>query len=279
MRQAQGSDLLGGWGASLLFHAAIFSTFGIGAFLLAQVCRSLPWPRQAYVISALFVSWFLCSQVLRAIVLPTISFEGSQADLFSVVFSGCVLVVVVGSAAKARDIAARAGMRRTSNLDPAWRRASVVLIVCAAAYLIPALLATRDWDFVLQKTAVLLLWAFALIAFCWAGIRWRITRVSTANVVLLVVLVCDAAVLKVVSASAENSWSDSLETYAGSDISFNTAYALAARVVERHDFNGLFYGFLKSRTAISVSRNAQPTCAWLASCVLPTAPDPTFSFL
>jgi hypothetical protein len=88
LRQAHGSDLLGAWGASLLFHAAIFSTFGIGAFLLAQLCRRLPWPRQAYVISALFVSWFLCAQVLRVIVLPTISFEGSQADLFSVVFSG-----------------------------------------------------------------------------------------------------------------------------------------------------------------------------------------------
>jgi len=249
MRQAQGSDLLGGWGASLVFHAAIFSTFAIGAFLLAQVCRRLPWPRQAYAISTFFVSWFLCAEVLRVIVLPTISFEGGQADLFSVVFSGCVLFVVVGSAAKARNIAARAGVRRTSNLHPAWRRVSVVLILCAAAYLIPALLATRDWDFVLQKTAVLLLWAFAVIAFCWAGIRWRIKRVRAAIVVLLFVLGCDAAVLKVVSASTENSWSDSLGSYAGSDISFNTAYALVSRAVERHNFNG-FYGFLKSRTNI-----------------------------
>ena len=249
MQQAHGSDLLGAWGASLLFHAAIFSTFGIGAFLLARVCRRLPWPRQACVISALFVSWFLCAQVLRAIVLPTISFEGSQADIFSVVFSGCVLFVVVGSAAKARSIAARDGVRRTSNLGPAWRRASVVLIVCAAAYLIPALLETRDWDFVLQKTAVLLLWAFAVIAFCWAGIRWRIKRVDIAIVVVLVVLGCDAAVLKVVSASPENSWSDSLETYAGSDISFKTAYAVVARSLESNNHNG-FYEFLKSRTNI-----------------------------
>jgi hypothetical protein len=249
IQQAHASDLLGAWGASLLFHAAIFSTFGVGAFLLAQVCRRLPWPRQAYLISTLFVSWFLCAQVLRVIVLPTISFEGSQADLFSVVFSGCVVFVVVGSAAKARNIAARDGLRRTSNLDPVWRRASVVLIVCAAAYLIPAVLATRDWDFVLQKAAVLLLWAFAVIAFCWAGIRWRIKRGGIAIVVVLAVLGCDAAVLKVVSTSAENSWSDSLETYAGSDISFKTGYALAARAVERHNFNG-FYAFLKSRTNI-----------------------------
>ena len=248
-QRVRAADSLGAFVASLLFHAGIFSTFGIGAYLLAQVCRRLPWPRRAYAIASWLVCWILCAQVLRAIVLPSISFEGRLANFFSMVFSGCVLFVVFGITAKARDIAAKLGLRRPSGLTPVWRGAAVVAILCAAAYGIPVILGTRDWDFVLQKTSVLLLWAFAAAAFCRAGVRWRIKRGAIAIAVVLVIVACDAAVLKAVSVSAQSSWSDALERYAGSDISFKTAYAVVARSVATDNYNA-FYDFLKSRTNI-----------------------------
>jgi Sulfatase len=62
-------------------------------------------------------------------------------------------------------------------------------------------------------------------------------------------VVCDAAALNAVSASAQSSWSDSLERYAGTDISLKTAYAVVTRSVARDNY-GAFYGFLKSRTNI-----------------------------
>jgi membrane-anchored protein YejM (alkaline phosphatase superfamily) len=247
--QAASSDSLAAFGVSLLFHVAIFSTFAIGAVVLAQICRRLPWPRPAYVISSLLVIWLLCAQVLRTIVLPTISFEGMQATVFSMVFSGCLLFLVAGEAAKARSLAARIGVRSAATPNPVWRRASVLLILCAGAYAIPVLFGARDWDFVLQKTSVLLLWTFALAAFCWADIRWRIKKPAAIIAVVLVVLACDAAALRLASATTQNRWSDSLESFAGSDISFKTAYALVARSVETNNYNA-FYDFLKSRTNI-----------------------------
>ena len=243
------ADSLGAFAASLLFHAAIFSTFGIGAYLLAQVCRRVPWPRPAYAIASWLVCWILCAQVLRAIVLPSISFEGSLANFFSIVFAGCVLFVVFGIMAKARDVVDKLGLRRTSGLSPVWRGAAVVAILCTSAYAIPVVFGTRDWDFVLQKTSVLLLWAFAAAAFCWAGLRWRIKRGAIAIAVVVIIVACDAAVLKAVSAGAQSGWSDSLESYAGNDISFKTAYAVVARSVASDHYNA-FYDFLKSRTNI-----------------------------
>ncbi len=248
-QQIRLADSLGAFVASLLFLTAIFSTFGVGAFLLAQVCRRLPWPRRAYAIASWLVCWILCAQVLRAIVLPSISFEGRMADFFSIVFAGCVLFVVFGITAKARDVVAKVVLRRSSWLSPVWRGAAVVAILCAAAYAIPVVFGTRDWDFVLQKTSVMLLWSFAAAAFCWAGVRWRIKRGAIAIAAVLVVLACDVTVLKAVSVSAQGSWSDALEGYAGNDISLKTAYAVVARSVASDNYDA-FYGFLKSRTNI-----------------------------
>jgi Sulfatase len=242
-------ELLDGLGMSLLFHTAIFSAFGTGFYLLGQACRRLPWPRPVYAISIWLVSWFIGAQMLRLIALPAISFEGGHANLFAAIFSGCLVFFAVGTVAAARSLSGRLSLDGAGGLGLVCRRVAVALVLCGTAYAIPAFLGMRDWDFVLQRIAVILLWAFSLAGLCWARVRWRIKGGVVAAAVLVAIVACDATVLKLVSPGDESRWSNRLENYAGSDISFKTAYALAARSVESGNYDG-FYDFLKSRTNI-----------------------------
>ena len=242
-------DSLTALGMSLLFHIAVFSAFGAGFYALWWICRRGPAPRIAYTFWAALMFCFICAQVLRSIVLPAISLEGRQANVFAAVFSASLVFFSLSTIATARSMARKMSTGYGSGLPRTARRVLVALVVCLAAYAVPAFLAARDWDFVLQKISVMLLWAFSMVGFCWADLRWRIKGRAVAAVVIVALVACDVSVLELATSSDENKWSNILEIYAGSNISFRTAYNLATRSVASGNYDG-FYDFLKSRTNI-----------------------------
>ena len=244
------ADSLGAFAASLLFHAAIFSTFGIGAYLLAQVCRRVPWPRPAYAIASWLVCWIVCAQVLRAIVLPSISFEGSLANFFSIVFADACSSSFSESGRKRATWWINLACAAPVGLVPSgearrWSR------FCAHPLMrFPLSSGPGIGISVLQKTSVLLLWAFA-------GRSVLLGRPALANQATSdrhrgggyhrgVRCGCAEGGL---GQRATRAGADSLERYAGNDISFKTAYAVVARSVSSDHYNA-FYDFLKSRTNI-----------------------------
>ena len=59
------------------------------------------------------------------------------------------------------------------------------MLISIVAYLIPATVAKRDWDFLIQKLGVIAIWALIFAFFC--GVRVRRTQRNYSVATLLVV--------------------------------------------------------------------------------------------
>lgn len=233
------------FGASLGFHLLIFGLFGIAIGLFRTVSNRTPWPDRAYwLLSRLFFCG-LCALVLRSMVLPSISFEGWQADLFCVVVSAALVIYVTALIAKLRGSAVAtpsvSALGRPSSL---WVSAAVVSLF-GIAYWIPAALGPTDWDFVLQKIAVVAVWSGVLGFVTWSGFTIEAKVSKAIAVVVLIVAVAGLAPYKLQPGMPE--WSDVLDAYAGWDISFKTAQAVLSRSVRDGSY-AAFYQFLKRNT-------------------------------
>jgi hypothetical protein len=107
---------------------------------------------------------------------------------------------------------------------------------------------TTDWDFVLQRIAVLAVWALAV--FILRRISFPIKGKAVATIVLLVAAGAGFArytQLALSNPDSQVAWTDILDTYAGADVSFKTAYSILSRSVDNNAYLP-FYDFLKQHT-------------------------------
>jgi hypothetical protein len=243
---------LRGFGTSLVLHVVIFSAWTAVILIL----RRLSWNRKAYFVFIRLFAFVLCTQVLCNIVFPTISFQGWLANIYAVVVSASLVLYVSTSNSIVKELISPTDSTRNSSLSQTRMPAWVMLLLGAAsliaAYAIPTKIGPTDWDFVLQKIAVLLVWAGVLASLRWIGFSFRSRESRTGMlVVLLLVFGAFAAFEKSQYSQAEESsqWSDILDNYAGTDISFKTAQSILARSVKDQDYTG-FYRFLRQNTNI-----------------------------
>jgi Sulfatase len=268
--QISHSLLLRGLCASLCFHVVIFATVGLILVLIRlAVSRHSSAELLSAIITGVF-AWFLFVQLLRTMILPTISFEGFQADAFA----GAISFVILLS-----WIAISANWRRLISSVPRqsiWIRAAVyafaAVAIAGSAYAIPVLLGPTDWDFVLQRIAVVAVWLFILEVVCWTGLRVRAKAASIA----LVLAVASATVgfthyarSALYNPEASSALRDFLDTYSGADISFKTAYDVLSSPVHDNAYRQ-FYEFLKQHTNLGDDVPAGPVNLPLVSDLRPT---------
>jgi hypothetical protein len=240
------------FGASLAFHFVIFGIFAAAMYLFRMLSERTPWPDRAqFILSRVFVC-FLSSLALRSFVLPSISFEGFQADFFCAVISIALVTYAGAVMAKLRGLTAATEPGTAPNEPgiaahrPAgWLIGAAAASLCAIAYFIPVFLGPTDWDFVLQKSAVLTVWAAVLGFLWWSGFSMGRKVAKMWAIAVLIVAVAGFGPYRF--EAAFRGWSDVLDSYAGWDISFKTAYAVLSRSVHNEKYSA-FYEFLKRNT-------------------------------
>jgi hypothetical protein len=262
--------LLRGLWASLCFHVVIFTAVALILLLIRfAVSRSSSAELLSFVITRVF-AWFLFTQLLRTMILPTISFEGVQPDIFAAALSFVILLSGVAISANWRALIS--GVPR----DNPWIRVAAYAFVAAAiagsAYAIPVLLGPTDWDFVLQKIAVVAVWVSILEVVCWAGLHLR--GKAAAAALLLAVASAMAGFTyygrsALYNPAASSNSRDFLETVSGTDISFKTAYDVLSSQVHDDAYRE-FYEFLKQHTNLGDDVPAGPVNLALVSDLRPT---------
>lgn len=275
----QGSNVsgriaLGEFAASLTFHLVIFTAVGFVLGFMKWATSITPWPRTLdYWLTRVF-AWYLMVELLRRMILPTISFEGLQAAIFAAVVSFVLVFSVSGCVARLRAENAYRCLP-TPEVRPAWLWGLGIIGLLAAAYGIPIFLGRTDWDFVLQRVAVILLWLAVLQLLCRTGVRLRGKALTIAVAVVIVGAVIGFArfaKLTLYNPEPSPKWQGALDAYVGADISFKTAYDILSRPVDNKAYQQ-FYEFLKQNTNLGRNVLAAPADTHLVSDLRKT-PDP-----
>ena len=255
--------------ASLCFHLVIFTAVGLILAGLAWITGKTSRPALLYRLFSCVFAWFVLVEILRTMIFPTISLEGMLANIFAVVVSG---IFVLYSVASVHPVRAAYSHGMMSGKSPAWLWCFAIAVLLGLAYAIPALLARTDWDFVLQRSAVLLVWLFVVQAIRWSGVEFKGKKSS---VVLFIVLAAGFlgfaryGRLALYNPNPAPKWQGVLDDFAGADISFKTAYDLLARPVDNQAYRE-FYEFLKQNTNLARDTHATPADVQLVANLQPT---------
>jgi len=241
---------LKGLGASLCFHLVIFTAVGLILGFIQWASSRTRWPGMLKFVLTRVFACLVGFHVLRTMVFPTISFEGVQANIFAAVVSFVVVLFATGFVARLRDVSSSGKLPVRA---PAWLWGFAAIGLVVAAYSIPLLLGRTDWDFVLQRSAVLGVWLLILWLVGRSGVRIRGKATSLALLLLLTFATAGfvgCASLTLYNGDPSLKLQEVLDEYAGADISFKTAYSLLSRPFDNSRYRQ-FYEFLKQNTNLS----------------------------
>jgi sulfatase-like protein len=269
---------LSGFAASVGFHLIIFGAFAVVMYGIRVLSDKTPWPYRANLFLVGIFACYLCAQFIRGMILPKISFEGREADLFSVVMSFALVFYAMAITIRLRPRLAKPGATISPHAR-SWPLAiAALLALCVMAYAIPVVLGPTDWDFVLQECAVIAVWVATAAFLQWHGLRIGVRTPRAGTVAALVVAVGAFGLHGSVQSNQEPSedWSAVFDEYAGSDISFRTARAILSQPVHDGAY-GAFYKFLKVNT--NIREDVGPLAFPLVSDLKPSRGDKPNIFL
>ena len=270
---AWGAPSLAGFGASLCFHLVVFTAVGLILVFIQWASLTTPWPGTLNFVLTRILAWFLSLQALRTMILPTISFDGGQASIFAAVVSLVIVLFATGLAVRLRPMGLREELSMLRPSVPPWLWTSAATgLLAAAAYGIPVLLGRTDWDFVMQRIAVLAVWLVALQMVGWIGVRIRGKAVSIAVFLVLAsaaVGFARYAKLALYNPDPSPEWQGVLDNYAGTDISFRTAYSVLSHSPDNKAYRQ-FYEFLRQNTNLGRDAAVGPPDIRLVSDLQPT---------
>jgi Sulfatase len=238
-------DVALGFVASLAAHLVIFGVLGGAMLLFWAVAKRTPWPGLLEYLLPRIVICFLVAFALRIIAFPSISFEGRKADIFCCVISAALTIYGTATIARFRSMITPPASALPSRPRPKWIFAVAGVGLLAAAYAVPVLIGPADWDFVLQKLAVLAIWAAVIGFVLWSGLGTgnRLPKIWPVAVIVLALAGFEPYKLP----SVTRDWNDALDRYAGLDISFKTARAVLTEPFESQT-DAAYYQFLKLNT-------------------------------
>jgi hypothetical protein len=201
-------------------------------------------------------------------VLPALSFEGLQALLYSAVAGLAIMVWWRGTMAIIRS--QLTWRSRTAGIKAWWTVEFIVLLLLAWA--IPGALQPTDWDFVLQRMAVLALWALAFLGVQWLAFtpsrRFRVA-LSAATALAIATVACYGIGIRL-GAGFATRLSAQLDSNSGSNVSFATASAIVSRTFSRPQ-NAAFYAFMKRNTHLGQEVKIAQRQPGLVDRLVPTA--------
>lgn len=309
---------------TLVSHLLIFLAAFIALSLAQRVANQFRHPAKSRFILTGLMAGILGALVIRYFILSAISFEGFLANIYALAVSLAVTLFLSGVKLRSRqhpesgsyDAVPTISDAHADQQTPSWmpwvpRGAIWVLVLTAAAYLIPASVARMDWDFLMQKLSVIAVWTATFVL-------WN-TMTRTRNsgearpfpmrgVVLIVVLCLGGYSLMNASESRlprllrndKLNVNATLEEYATYDISFKVAHEMLSNISnfsilsllrsnaqlvptanaasgdsatsQPNEDNG-FYGYLKKNTNLMASVKVEPVDVNLVDDLKPTNGD------
>jgi hypothetical protein len=275
-----------GWFAfavSVVSHLLVFLLLFVLLNLLTVIAN---WfgcpPRAQFVLSHLFGAAMLWL-VFRVIVFPAITFSGTPATLYAVSFAVTVSAFISGF-----SLRWGAGVPETPSgfalafwhapgdvRRRGWIRLAAEALVLAAIAAVLAVTTSRlDWNFLVQKLAVLVIWVATFRLFYVSASHRHSTPSPTGRLLSCALLVLPA--YRIHEATRTFVWkhtgnktqaSEFLNRWAGYDVSFKLIHDMLS--VESG--NGDFYGFLIKNTNIPRSIHIAPVPVELADLKQPAA--------
>lgn len=293
------SELLVGGTWSIASHFLIF----VFCFVLLSLVRSLSvrfsrGPRVEFVVCSVLFG-LLVVLVVRRTVLSALSFTGYRADVFAMAVGLASASMISGLGVRIQGRAASASDGLSLILLPltiltpgrdSSKLARLAFIggIAILAYAVPAMVATRDWDFLLQKLSVIAIWTGTFAFFF--SIQSGKIRETYSVVALGLILSLSIGWYKILE-SSKPLWpgllndealdvSATLDRYANYDVSFNVVRELlrprlVTPVVADLDDHGdlppeSFYSFLQRNTNLLASVKADPVEINLVDNLKPT---------
>jgi hypothetical protein len=300
------SELVVGLSASLASHLFLFTL----AFLGFRLIRSFA----ARFDSGARIEFLLCNCVvallgvllIRLMILPALTFSNRSADLFAIAVSFSVVALMSGLSLRLQPANEAISSGFSLTLAPLlivsprenqrWLfRAAFLVVISTAAYLIPAAVAKRDWDFLIQKLGVITIWALVFAFFC--SMRLRRTQRNYSVATLLLVGLVTGGWYSIL-ASTRPLWpsivrdehldvSATLERYSNYDLSFKLVSNIlgpkgslfSSTAAPTNDGSSAaaidpsFYGFLEQNTNLMPSVKVSPVEINLAPEIEPAGGD------
>jgi hypothetical protein len=254
-----------------VYHLVIFMAVFVTVNLLRSVASLFPRPSRVEFLSFTLAAVFLLTLIIRSLLLAPISFNGSLANLFALATAVCLVAFNAGLGARLYRPAegpVESGLTLLlmpmtfGRLSPRAARLSALLLIPALAYFLATKTAVMDWNYLLQKLSVLLVWTATFACFYAMVPRPRNTPART-----LVLLLSAATSLGAYEAfkASELRWkvllnggqpnvAGVLDGYAGYDVSFKLIHDLLSPVRS----GGAFYRFLSDNTNIPQSTRVAP---------------------
>jgi hypothetical protein len=267
---AQGSLLILGLAASFCLHIVLFTAIGLTLDCLAWVSRRTASfsERTNHVLTGL-LAWFLIFQFLDKIILPTISFEGLLASIFAAVVA---FVLVLFTASLHLGFSKHRPVDMRSKAFTGRMFAFGTAIIFPLAYGIPLVLGRTDWDFVLQRIAVIALWLLAWRLVCGSSVVVypKVLRIAAMGVaVAALVGYISYARSALYNPYPTARWQSVLDDYSGIDLSFKTAGDIFSRRAESQSFRQ-FHDLLKRNTNLDRNTAVGPVDTSLVAGLCPT---------
>lgn len=244
---------------------------------------------------------FVMSLLIKTTVLTALSFNGYRAVIFSGAVGFASAALMSGLSVRMQDGGARAASGLGLVLLPVTvltpgrdssklARLAFVVGIALLAYAAPAMIATRDWDFLLQKLSAIGIW-IGTFAFLFATQSRRVKETGAA-VALVLALTLGAGWYAILQ-SSQALWpsllrdealdvEQTLDRYANYDVSFKivrdllrprlaTTSAAADRDDHRDADPESFYGFLRQNTNLLPSVKVKPVEINLVDSLKPTS--------
>lgn len=295
--QLRSSEFMVASSWSLASHVLLFTLTFVGFRLIGSFASRFARPSKIEFLICNLLIAFVLALVVRKMILSALTFNNPLADFFSVAvsFSSVAFISGLGVRLHSTDGAKISGFRLalgplllvSPGKDSRWPfRLIWIGFIALLAYAIPASIAKRDWDFLIQKLGVIAIWSATFVFFYAMQRRGERTKYSFAG--LLLILMVSTGWYTILG-SSEPLWaallrdeqldvSATLERYASYDVSFKLARDILRPNVNLFASTSVsptgveqsvsrdqsFYGFLQQNTNLLPSVKVNPVDIKLA---------------
>ena len=273
---------------SLFSHLLLLFLIFVVLDVVSAMAALLPdrWQAKGITLGSTLAVATLIALVLRYVVFPPLSFSGVPAVIVALVLSGSLVNFAAGTSVRLWNpdrnsndggldllLGPFCAMRSVSRISQVLALSGLAVL----AWILSVRASYLDWEFLLQKMAVMIVWVIAFVIFY--TVTPRVSRFGRRSIYTtgIVVLMCYLGMTAAwQSSSAETSapslMTIALEEYLGYDISFRFVNEMLRPKIaaQTSDLDDSFYSFLAENTHIPRSIHLLPVDIGLVSRLTPS---------
>jgi hypothetical protein len=260
--------------STLLSHLTILFGIFAGVNLLRSVASLTPWPSPVEFVLCNVLTGGVVWAVIRVLVFKPISFDGQLAILSATAISAAIMATISGFSVRFWDSKERgpaSGLalavlpfslgRFRGNAWQTMKLAAIAGLACVLA----VNTAVMDWNYLVQKLTVLLIWALTFSSiYAWrreAPLAAEDASMGRGRMLAIVILAMIGYRTAASAMEPRPQLGAALESYAGFDVSFR----IIRDMLSPPPRDNSFYSFLRASTNIPRSVQVSPVNVAMAA--------------